>query len=118
MGVVVFLFLMGRVHMLMGTVFLPAVVVPMHMLIPGMLMPVGMLVEVLMGVGVRMLVAVHLVAVVMLMVVLVGVFVGMQVLVFVFAFHGWSLPGNFWSLAKVSASGAGRAPPTPYLILI
>ena len=118
MRVLVIFVLMSRVHMLMGTVFLPAVVVPMHMLIPGMLMRVGMLVEVLMGVGVLVLVAVGFVAVVMLMVVLVGVLVGMQVLVFVFAFHGWSLPGNFLKPGQGSCEGGAARPPTPFLILI
>lgn len=87
MRMVVFLFFMGRVHMLMGTMF-PGVFVIMHMDIRGMLVGVRMLVDVLMRVGVRVLMGVHHISMLVLMVVIVGVFVGMQVLVFVLAFHG------------------------------
>jgi hypothetical protein len=93
MRVLVFLFFMRRVNMLVGAMFLPAMVVFMHMDISGMLMGVRMLVEVFMGVGVNMLMGVNLIAMAMLMLVLVGVFVGMQMFVFVLAFHGGSLPG-------------------------
>lgn len=100
MRMIVFFFLMGRVHMLVGPVFLPDMVVFMHMNIPAMLMGVGMLMDVLMRVRMLVLVGMNLIAMVMLMLVLVGVFVGMQVLVFVFAFH--DCPSLYSSeLAKV-----------------
>jgi hypothetical protein len=86
MRVIVFLFFMGRMHMLMGTMF-SGVLVIMHMGIPGMLVGVRMLVDVLMRMGVRVLMGMHRIAMPVLMGVLVGVFVGMQVLVFVLAFH-------------------------------
>ena len=98
MGMIVFLFFMGRMHMLMRTMF-PGVFVIMHMDIPGMFVGVRMFVDVLMCVGVRVLVGVNLIAMLVLMTVLVGVFVGMQVLVFVLAFHNrpsrWSFFGAF-----------------------
>lgn len=106
MRVIVFLFFMGRVHMLMGTMF-PGMVVIMHMGIPHVLMGVRMLMLVLMGVGVLMLVGVHHISVTVLMVVLVGVFVGMQVLVFVFTFHGESLPGYSSEPCQGFLSGGG-----------
>ena len=86
MRVIVFLFFMGRVHMLMGTMF-PGVVVIMHMGIPGMLVGVRMLVHVLMSMGMRVLMGMHRISMPVLMGVFMIVFVGMQVLVFVLAFH-------------------------------
>lgn len=88
--VLVFLFVMGRVLMFVGAVF-PGVIVIMHMNICAMLMRVRMLMKVLVRVGVIMLVGVDLTAMQMLMGVLMSVSVGMQVPVFVFAFHGPSL---------------------------
>lgn len=79
--VLVFLFVMGRVLMFVGAVF-PGVVVIMYMNIRAMLM------KVLVRVGVIMLVGVDLTVMPMLMGVLMSVSVGMQVPVFVFAFHG------------------------------
>jgi hypothetical protein len=106
MGMIVFLFLMGRMHMLMGAMF-PGVFMIMHMDIPGMFVGVRMLVEVLMRVGVGVLVRVHHVFVPVLMIVIVGVFVGMQVLVFVLAFHSrpsrWSIFGS--SKRFIAATG-------------
>jgi hypothetical protein len=92
MRMIVFLFFMSRMHMLMGTMF-PGVFVIMHMDVPGMFVGVRMLVDVLMRVDVRVLMRVHRISMPVLMVVLVGVFVGMQMLVFVLAFHGRYLPG-------------------------
>ena len=121
MGMIVFLFVMGRMHMLMGTMF-SGVFVIMHMDIPGMFMGVRMLVDVFMRVGVRVLVRVHRIPMLVLMGVLMSVFVGMQVLVFVLAFHNRPSRWSFFRASKrlIAAPGqetaGSRAPlrfPTP-----
>jgi hypothetical protein len=110
MRMVVFLFFMGRMHMLMGTMF-PGVFVIMDMDIPGMFVKVGMLVDVLMRVGVHVLVRVRHISMPVLMVVFVGMFMGMQVLVFVLTFHNrpsrWSFYGAFKRLTGEGIPGPG-----------
>ena len=83
---VVFLFVVRRVLMLMGTMF-PGMLMIVHMDIGGMLMRVGMFVKVLMGVVVRVLVGVNHISMLVFMIVYMGVFVGMQMFVLVGAFH-------------------------------
>ena len=99
MRMIVFLFFMSRMHMLMGTMF-PGVFVIMHMDVPGMFVGVRMLVDVLMRVDVRVLMRVHRISMPVLMVVLVGVFVGMQMLVFVLAFHSRPSRCSFFGVSK------------------
>jgi len=109
MRVIMFLFFMGRVHMLMGTMF-TGVLVIMHMGIPGMLVGVRMLMDVLMRVGVRVLMGMHRISVPVLMVVVMGVFVGMQVLVFVLAFHDEPSRWSFFGASKGCLQGRARGP--------
>ena len=81
-----FLLFLRRVLVFMGAVLLGMVVV-MHLDFTGMLMGVGMIVQVPVGMGVGMLVGVNTRFMLMLMVMRMGMFVGMQVLVFRRIFH-------------------------------
>ena len=81
-----FPFFLRRVLVFMGTVLL-GVAMGMHLDINGMLVGVGMFVKVPVGMGVGMFVGVNTRFMLMLMVMRMGMFVGMQVLVFMRIFH-------------------------------
>ena len=77
---------MGRMFVIMRPMFSRMIVI-VHMDIPTMFVLVNMLVNMFMTVGVRMLVGVLYVPMRMLMAMDVGVLMGVDVFVFMFAFH-------------------------------
>ncbi len=93
MGVVVHFGFMGRMLMVMGSM-LTGMVMIMHVGILGMAVFMRMFVDVFVNMGVGVLVGVNHVPVGVRMAMNMGVFMGMQVAVFVFPFHAEVLPSE------------------------
>jgi hypothetical protein len=96
MKVLMGLMVMGRMLMFMGPM-LPGVLMVMHVGIPGMIMFMGMLVQVLMFMQVLVLMIVRFLAMLMFVAVGVRMLMRMQMFMFVSAFHfGLLSLKSFW----------------------